>query len=553
MSAHAFSGPVLFYRLLLALVGIVYAARPLYQLWVMYESGVIALGTELYVAAAACAAPLLLASPIMFAAIKAPSRWYHFFAVFIAIVVLTAVSELPTGLIALEAGFALDAPIGLIGLAMLVGVALTLATLVMAIVSIMTAPTKGGAEPDAPPREMSRREKRKVLTDLTRLATIDAYDNMSAAARMTANLHNYIITIGAVFAFVGMAFITYWHFTGLPQADQVLGWSDRSTKFVLMALAISAVLAFGVGETRTSGGLFVPLTLRHWLIESVVPALGLGGLLYLALPAAPMIYFHNVTALMAEKHYELAMAVTLCGIILPFATWTMTPKVDLSLPSEDALRPYSTKRQNDVPEVKKLSKKERAKLQSAATVDDGKLPTIGAAMKLYIGTDWIVMRLLGMGLLATAYLQWTFIQQGREFFATQLAQGLDPMHALYFYAGFGALLAVPFMLPLFIVRPSHVIGGLVKAGILVAAGLILLPMTHVAIDMFFTDLYRPTLHATVPRLFKAIMGVAVTSALLISFFRQLGKTPKVDYMGRAMREYSAQELSDMRRARMELQ
>lgn len=179
-----------------------------------------------------------------------------------------------------------------------------------------------------------------------------------------------------------------------------------------------------------------------------------------------------------------------------------------------------------------------------------KLPAIGAAMKLYLIADWVVLRLLGLALIGSAYMMWQILERDRVFLILDLAQGFAPMTALYIYAGFGLLLTVPFLLPRFIASPQHVFGGLAKAILLVFTALVLYVPLRVAIDVYTPDIYHATLKATVPRVFKAVAGIAVTSSLLIAFFKQLGKVPKMDYQGRPVREYSAKELAAMRHARM---
>lgn len=213
--------------------------------------------------------------------------------------------------------------------------------------------------------------------------------------------------------------------------------------------------------------------------------------------------------------------------------------------SPDALRPYSSQRASDIPEVAPKKNMNKGKLP------EPKLPSIGAAMKLYVIADWLVMRLLGLGMLGTAYILWQLIQDGRDYQAFQISYGQDPMYALYAYGAIGALMAVPYLLPRRITAPRHVFGGLIKAVLLAATAFILLPMLHVGIEMFTPEIYWATLHATAPSVFKALAGVAVTSALLISFFRQLGRTQQVDYSGKPVLVLSEQELRSLRSARME--
>ncbi|WGH78668.1 hypothetical protein [Jannaschia ovalis] len=178
------------------------------------------------------------------------------------------------------------------------------------------------------------------------------------------------------------------------------------------------------------------------------------------------------------------------------------------------------------------------------------LPAIGAAMKLYLVADWVVLRLLGLGLLGTGYILWQMIQTDQTYRAELLSYGQPPFNAMIAYAVVGALLTLPFLLPRFLARPSHVAGGLAKAVLLVGTAFVLLQPLKVAITLFTPDIYHATLIATAPNLFKAIAGVAVTAALLISFFRQLGALPETDYKGEEKIHLSPADLREMRIARM---
>ena len=180
-----------------------------------------------------------------------------------------------------------------------------------------------------------------------------------------------------------------------------------------------------------------------------------------------------------------------------------------------------------------------------------KIPALGAAMKLYVVADWMMLRIMGLGLMATGYLLWTTIRDERAVQAATLAHGQDPMAALYLYGGLGAILGVPFLLPAAIARPRNVAFGALKAILLVAAAYALMDPLKLMIVDLTPPLYHATLIETVPRLFKAICGVAVTSALLISFFRHLGALPAMDTGGPAKVHLSAQELQDLRKARMQ--
>lgn len=183
-----------------------------------------------------------------------------------------------------------------------------------------------------------------------------------------------------------------------------------------------------------------------------------------------------------------------------------------------------------------------------ATVN--KLPSIGGAMKLYIATDWLVLRLLGLALLGVAWMLWDMIAAERTAQATEVAFGYDPSQAMWAYAALGAILTLPFLMPRALAMPRHVFFGMVKAVLLVAIAFALLTPLEIAIEQFTPKIYHATLLATVPKLFKPITGVAVTSVLLISFFKQLQKVPATDYRGEAKVEFSTEELRALRKARM---
>lgn len=226
-------------------------------------------------------------------------------------------------------------------------------------------------------------------------------------------------------------------------------------------------------------------------------------------------------------------------IAVPFALMLL-----LVLPSFRRAAPTDRPDPNDPARAIPVKEKRPAKLP------EKKLPALGAAMKLYVVSDWLILRVLGVGLMATAYMIWTMIDAGRTFQAELLSHGKAPMTAVYVYGGGGALLALPFLLPARIARPQHVFFGLIKAILLVAAAYVLIKPLNLAITEFTPDIYHVTLIETVPRLFKAICGVAVTAALLISFFRQLNGLPPVDYKGDPKVQMSPNQLHDLRKARM---
>ena len=203
---------------------------------------------------------------------------------------------------------------------------------------------------------------------------------------------------------------------------------------------------------------------------------------------------------------------------------------------------------SDLPRVVRTEKAKTPKRLKAPT--EAKIPALGFAMKLYVIADWVVLRALGAGLVGTGYMLQQMMAAGRTSRVEPLVWGQEPLHALWAYYMVGALLLVPVLLPRWIARPCHVAGGLAKAALLVVVGFLLMRPLEMAIILYTDDMYHATLAATVPRLFKATAGVAITAALITSFFRQLGTSPRQDHTGRPIEMLSADELRKMRHGRM---
>jgi hypothetical protein len=178
------------------------------------------------------------------------------------------------------------------------------------------------------------------------------------------------------------------------------------------------------------------------------------------------------------------------------------------------------------------------------------LPAVGAAMKLYVAADWLALRGFGAALLATGWLIHTLSERGVQSKVDLLSYGYDPTVATYAYGLAGVLLLLPAALPMGLAAPRHIVGGLLKAVLLVGVAYGLMMPLEVLIDTHAPALYRPALRDAVPPLFKAVSGIAVASALLIAFFRQLNRPERVDHMGRPVVTLSASEMAAMRRDRM---
>ena len=181
---------------------------------------------------------------------------------------------------------------------------------------------------------------------------------------------------------------------------------------------------------------------------------------------------------------------------------------------------------------------------------DDALPDLGFFMWLYTVTDWLLLRLCGLGLLATAWMIHGQDARGRAEKVALILHGMPPQTAVTVYAAWGALLAVPVVLPRVLARPSTILGGAMKAAILVGLSLLFIPAIDLAIDLHVPREYRGVMHEAVPRLFKAVAGVAILSTMAVALFRQLGRTPTPVAPSPRAPRIGATELRALRVARM---
>lgn len=422
-----------------------------------------------------------------------------------------------------------------------------MASFVLPVLIFMTAHNGGtvtqpdGAEAPSPAMTKARRDKLQAAQ--VKAAVAEAWPALGALPKLTARLHWLVLRLAGLLALAPAIYIAHWFFTDAPEGVGLVPEGRRAGKLVLV-LVVGAIACAVPSRIGRSGAFFVPFRFRHWLAAGVLPAPLVAALLYLTLPAYPAIVPHPIAVDVALLRLEISLAVGACLLLLPLATLIMVPDLAAAMTEEPALRPYSaSSAPSDMPAVAKKDIRRGA-------LPEPKMPALGAAMKLYVTADWLVMRLLGLGLLGTGYLLWQMMEANRELPQRALSWGLEPLHALVGYAVVGALMAVPFLLPRFVVAPRHVLGGLIKAFLLVGTGFVLLPVVPTAVELLTDDKYHATLLAIAPIVFKSAMGVAVTGAILTSFFRQLGHAPKTDYLGKPMIELSQSELRNLRAARM---
>ncbi|MGB3407947.1 MAG: hypothetical protein WBA67_10675 [Jannaschia sp.] len=484
--------------------------------------------------------PLILVIPrLQPRALKAPSRWYHFFFVVLLATILSASGEFPIALQGLTAGLSPETIARYdSNFLTLVG---PIAVLVLIVTSIKmirrggtgpTASTSERVQPDEHYREdqSSDAAVRRTGLEKTHLVFIRATGLVmfAAAAYGTATEPNPAIW-KAVSAFLALAAAVM--FLSPRWTPRVIARPSRWYHFfgfnlLCTALILLALLPYVVGV--------------YGPIIELAAADAQAGITRSPedLNAAIMPFLTDGPAFIAYLAISLPITLawfTMIGLLF------QKPSVAYS---SEALRPYSSQRVSDMPAVGRSKDIRKGKLP------EPKLPSIGAAMKLYVAADWLVMRLLGLALLGVAYTIWTLLEIGRELPLIPLSYGQDPKTMMIVYGVLGMFMAVPFLLPRFLTAPRTVAGGLAKAVLLVVTVLFLLPALHVMIDLHTPPIYHATLHATVPNVFKAIAGIAVTSALLISFFRQLGATPKVDYTGKPIVVLSETDLRELRAARM---
>ncbi|MBM2576494.1 hypothetical protein JQC91_09255 [Jannaschia sp. Os4] len=192
------------------------------------------------------------------------------------------------------------------------------------------------------------------------------------------------------------------------------------------------------------------------------------------------------------------------------------------------------------------------RVRKKAHARDLSIPAIGPMMGAYAAADWLVMRALGLAAFGAAYLQWQVLQSDAAVVDYLQIDLVAVEHQMWLYVAMGVALAVPFVLPRYISRPHRVLGGFLKAAVIVVAAYMLLPTATAVIEAYTPNAYHGVLLAAVPKVLKAVCGIAITAALLTSFFKQLGALPKEDGPD-AKVKIAEDDLRALRHARLQMQ
>ncbi|SFI30117.1 hypothetical protein [Jannaschia pohangensis] len=351
--------------------------------------------------------------------------------------------------------------------------------------------------------------------------------------RLTIWVSWALLRIGGLILLVPAAYLahSFW------LADDGL-WANyvpdgRRTGIGLVVLALIAIAYMTPIPVSRQAHLFMPVRLRQ-IVRLPLAAFGVyaaGAFLAPAWPAAlaKLGLGWTVPAILLEQRWAFALVAVCAVTLITIVTYRPLPK-----------------------ELKKAPRKSAASAmtgQKIVPASRQSLPALGVAMKAYGAADWLIMRLFGLGLLGTAYMTFGMIQQGSARLP-ELIYNQDPWYALYAYAGLGAFMAIPFIMPRFLAEPRTVFMALVKAAMLVGTAFILIPPLQIAIVTFTPQIYHQTLLVAVPLLFKSLAGIAVTSTVIVALFRQLGALPKLDYKGDPISSMSSNQLHALRKARM---
>ncbi|TFL16732.1 hypothetical protein [Jannaschia formosa] len=382
---------------------------------------------------------------------------------------------------------------------------------------------------------------------------------LTPAARAFGWSHWVAIRLVGIALLVPVLWLSHDFFTG-GSVWQVFIFDGRKTGALMIAMPILAAMMVLPVPMSRSLAFHVPLEWKNILAQLFFAVPAIMAALYWFLPVYLLIMADPRAAIGAPliqsvlEHRDAVVVGT--GIVLgtlSVLAFVARPRglpeaTEVAEDGEPPLRPHAARSAaSDMPEVQKKKKDLRA-----ARLPEPKLPAMGGMMKLYVAADWLVLRLLGLGLLGTAYLLWQMMEAGRDLPQRALSYGFEPLHALIAYGVAGAFLAVPYLLPRNVVAPRHVLGGLVKAGLILGAGLVVRPVVPTAISLLVDEKYHPTLLYIAPHAMNVVIGLAVTGALFTSFFRQMGKTPKFDYLGNPVVEMTPDDLHRLRQARMGL-
>ena len=186
-----------------------------------------------------------------------------------------------------------------------------------------------------------------------------------------------------------------------------------------------------------------------------------------------------------------------------------------------------------------------------AVVAEPKLPTIGAAMKLYVAADWLILRLMGLGLIGVGLDAACPARRGPA------GRGAVPDARVR--SADGRLDAWRRSVSRWrcrscsrgaIARPRHVAGGVVKAAGLVVGAIVLLePLPHGHHGVHAGHLPPDADgHGALP--LPAVAGIAVTSVLLVVLLPPARHAAHLDDRSRNAPTMSVDDLRELRTARM---
>lgn len=174
----------------------------------------------------------------------------------------------------------------------------------------------------------------------------------------------------------------------------------------------------------------------------------------------------------------------------------------------------------------------------------------GGLIRSYSVASWVILRLYGASFAYIAYLGLQWKETDHPSLAA-LSYGLDPLIVIGAMAFVGICLLVPFLTPRFMAVPDRVSMGAVKALVIAALSVWL----YLGLGTVLTSgiiSHGREFAALLPMLLKAVAGMAITGAILISFAKQLTKAEaKRSQVVETPQPMAMQDLRALRQARMQ--
>lgn len=170
----------------------------------------------------------------------------------------------------------------------------------------------------------------------------------------------------------------------------------------------------------------------------------------------------------------------------------------------------------------------------------------GGIILSYKVSSWILLRLYGAAFCWFAWIMWTGAWTPESLLS--FWPEAFPINGLYgTVAAFGVLLILPFLTPSPLRFPRTVSGGVVKAILLlILSGILYVLALSLLEDGYLR--YSQRLSSTLPLMIKAVAGLSVTGAVLVSLACALqdSKTMRPKVLSEKM---SDEDLRALRRAR----